>query len=86
MDRKGRVESMTTALTEVLSAIQSDAMYADDPDDRPNDGEIARRALSLQPGSKLTPEYYEMSGILTRILEYSRGVRLFMPPDYMINQ
>jgi hypothetical protein len=81
MDRKRRIETMTIALTEVLSAIQ-----VGDSADRPNGREIARRALGLSALSPLTPESCELERILDRIMEYSRGVRLFMPPDYTINQ
>jgi hypothetical protein len=83
MDKK-RVETMTTALKAVLGVINSP--YVDDGLRRPNGGEIARWALGLSALSPLTPESCELERILDRILEYSRGVRLFMPPDYTINQ
>jgi hypothetical protein len=74
---------MTIALRAVLNAIESGAMWANDPDDRPNAGDIARRALGR---SVLTPESYELERIIDRIMEYSRGVRLFMPREYRIDQ
>jgi hypothetical protein len=80
MDRKRRIETMTIALKEILSAINSPSMYTDD---RPYVVDIVRRALGL---SVLTPESYELGRILDRIMEYSRGVRLFAPPDYTIDQ
>jgi hypothetical protein len=90
---KTRRESMTAALTEILRAINSDAMYTDDPDDRPNAEEIARRAIGLPvlPATstqsyQITPESYELEHILDRILDYSRGVKLFLPRDYKIDQ
>jgi hypothetical protein len=74
-----RRESMAIALRAVLDAIESDAWTADDEDERPNGGRIARQALNV-PVLSQDAEYYELTCILERILRYCMGVPIIIPP------
>jgi hypothetical protein len=74
-----RRESMAVALREILGAIESDALWADDQDERPNGGRIARQALHV-PVLSQDAEYYELTCILERILRYCMGVSIIIPP------
>jgi hypothetical protein len=70
---------MAIALEDVLDVLKSDALFADDVDERPTGSLIARHALGV-PVLSQDAEYHELRRIVERILEYCMGVQIITPP------